>query len=151
MRIPASIAVMASIAAAATLAVLAPAPAPAQTEQQWDACYGIGVSVTAQPPEVLIAGCTAVIRSGVHGGRNLVVAFTNRGVGFRRTSRYDDAFADFGQAIRLDAEYLPAYYQRGMILWSARRHDEAKPALEKYLELDPNGKDAAAVRQMLGQ
>jgi tetratricopeptide (TPR) repeat protein len=131
MRIPASIAVKASIAAAATVAVLAPAPAQAQTEQQWNACYGIGVSVTAQPPEVLIAGCTAVIRSGVHGGRNLVVAFTNRGVGFRRTSRYDDAFADFGQAIRLDAEYLPAYYQRGSLFWETADFERARQDLDQ--------------------
>ena len=47
MRMPASIVVMVSIAATASLTVMAPAPARAQTEQQWDSCYGIGMSLTA--------------------------------------------------------------------------------------------------------
>ena len=74
--------------------------AQAQTEEQWDWCYG-GIGVPArnvQPPELLISGCTAVIQSGIHRGRNLVVAFTNRGVGHRQTFQYDRAFADFEHA-----------------------------------------------------
>jgi tetratricopeptide (TPR) repeat protein len=131
MRMPAWIAVMASTAAAATLTVMAPAPAQAQTEQQWDSCYGIGVPATAQPPEILIAGCTAVIRSGIHGGRNLVAAFTNRGLGFRRTAKYDDAFSDFDQALRLDADYLPAYYQRGSLFWETADFERARQDLDQ--------------------
>jgi tetratricopeptide (TPR) repeat protein len=131
MRISASIVVMASTAAAATLSVMVPATAQAQTEQQWDSCYGIGVPVTAQPPQILIAGCTAVIQSGIHGGRNLVSAFTNRGLGFRRTLKYDDAFSDFDQAIRLDADYLPAYYQRGSLFWETADFERARQDLDQ--------------------
>ena len=38
-----------------------------------------------------------------------------------------------------------------MILWAARRTDEARPAFQKYLDLDPHGRDAASIRQMLEQ
>ncbi len=67
----------------------------------------------------------------------------------RRLDRVDDALAAVDNAMELVKTYAPAWLERGMILWSARRIDEARPALEKYLELDPNGRDAASVRQML--
>jgi tetratricopeptide (TPR) repeat protein len=129
MRMPASIAVMASIAATATLTVTT--PAPAQTEQEWDACYGIGVSTNFQSPEVLISGCTAVIQSGIHGGRNLVAALTNRGLGYRGTLQYESAFADFDRAIRLDADYLPAYYRRGSLFWEIADFERARQDLDQ--------------------
>jgi hypothetical protein len=103
-------------------AMLLPGRAQAQTEEQWDSCYGIGVPApNVQPPEVLISGCTAVIQSGIHSGRNLVVAFTNRGVGYRQTFERDRAFMDFEQAIALDADYLPAYDQTGQPVLGHRR------------------------------
>jgi CheY-like chemotaxis protein len=67
----------------------------------------------------------------------------------RRLDRIDDALAAVDNAMEIVKTYAPAWLERGMILWSARRIDEARPALEKYLELDPNGRDAASVRQML--
>jgi Flp pilus assembly protein TadD len=67
----------------------------------------------------------------------------------RRLDRIDDALAAVDNAMAIVQTYAPAWLERGMILWSARRIDEARPALEKYLELDPNGRDAASVRQML--
>ena len=38
-----------------------------------------------------------------------------------------------------------------MALWSARRYQEARPALEKYLELDPDGRKAELIRGMLDE
>ncbi|HEX4451507.1 MAG TPA: DUF4388 domain-containing protein [Kofleriaceae bacterium] len=67
----------------------------------------------------------------------------------RRLDRVDDALAAVDNAMAIVQTYAPAWLERGMILWSARRIDEARPALEKYLELDPTGRDAASVRQML--
>ena len=48
-------------------------------------------------------------------------------------------------------DYPAAWEERGMILWAARRTDEARPAFEKYLELDPHGRDVTSIRQMLEQ
>jgi tetratricopeptide (TPR) repeat protein len=110
--------------------------AQAQTEEEWDWCYGIGVPApNVQPPEILISGCTAVIQSGIHGGRNLVVAFTNRGVGYRQTSQYDRAFADFDQAITLDADYRPAYDQRGSLYWDVGDFEHARQDLDQIVRL----------------
>ena len=34
-----------------------------------------------------------------------------------------------------------------MILWSAQRYAEARPVLEQYLELDPNGREPTTIQQ----
>jgi tetratricopeptide (TPR) repeat protein len=124
--------------------------AQAQSEEQWDRCYGIGVPApNVQPPELLIEGCTAVIQSGIHSGRNLVVAFTNRGVGHRQTSQRDRAFADFDRAIALDADYLPAYDQRGSLYWDIGDFEHARQDLDRIIRLkrqavEPSATEASA-------
>jgi len=119
--------------------------AQAQTEEEWDWCYGIGVPApNVQPPEILISGCTAVIQSGIHGGRNLVVAFTNRGVGYRQTSQYDRAVADFDQAIALDANYMPAYDQRGSLYWDRGEIERARQDLDQIVRLKRREVDLGA-------
>ena len=130
-------------------AMLLPGRAQAQTEEQWDSCYGIGVPApNVQPPEVLISGCTAVIQSGIHSGRNLVVAFTNRGVGYRQTFERDRAFMDFEQAIALDADYLPAYDHRGSLYWDIGDFEHARQDLDRIIrlkqrEVDPGATEAS--------
>jgi len=93
------------------------------------------VSTNFQPPEILISGCTAVIQSGIHSGRNLVVAFTNRGLGYRGTFQYERAFADFDQAIGLDSNYLPAYHQRGSLYWERGDFERARQDLDQIARL----------------
>jgi tetratricopeptide (TPR) repeat protein len=83
--------------------------------------------------------------------RKTARTYLERARALQRLNQVDEALKSVDSAMEIVSDYAPAWEQRGMILWSARRHDEARPALEKYLELDPNGKDAAAVRQMLGQ
>jgi DNA-binding response OmpR family regulator len=68
-----------------------------------------------------------------------------------RLNRTDEALASIDEAIKLNTRYAPAYEQKGMILWSAQRHAEARPVFEKYLELDPNGRRAAMIRSMLDE
>jgi hypothetical protein len=38
-----------------------------------------------------------------------------------------------------------------MTLWSAKRYDEARAAMQKYLELFPQGKAAVSFQQMMQQ
>jgi tetratricopeptide (TPR) repeat protein len=124
--------------------------AQAQTEEEWDWCYGIGVPApNVQPPEILISGCTAVIQSGIHGGRNLVVALTNRGVGYRQTSQYDRAFADFEQAIARDPDYMPAYDQRGSLYWHVADFDHARQDLDQIVRLKRREVDLSAAEVSL--
>jgi tetratricopeptide (TPR) repeat protein len=131
-------------------AILLHGRAQAQTEEEWDWCYGIGVPApNVQPPEILVSGCTAVIQSGIHGGRNLVVAFTNRGVGYRQTFQYDRAFADFEQAIALDADYLPAYDQRGSLFWDRGEFGRARQDLDQIVRLKRREVDLGAAEASL--
>ena len=53
------------------------------------------------------------------------------------------------QAIAADDKMAIAYYELGMIYVRAGKSAEAKANLEKYLELDPKGKDAPTAKEML--
>ncbi len=81
--------------------------------------------------------------------RSTARAYLERAKALQRLDRIDDALASVDKALEIVSNYGPAYYQRGMILWSARRYDEARQALTKYLDLDPNGRDADTVKKLL--
>ena len=53
------------------------------------------------------------------------------------------------QAISADAAFAPAYYELGMIYVRSGKNADARTNLQKYLELEPNGKDAATAKEML--
>lgn len=63
----------------------------------------------------------------------------------------DDAGAEklLQQAIAMDEKFANAHYELGMIYVRAGKSAEAKAELEKYLELDPDGKDAATAKEMM--
>jgi len=67
----------------------------------------------------------------------------------QRLQNIDEALAAVDDAIKMNGSYAPAYEQKGMMLWSAQRYSDARPVLEKYLELDPTGKKADTIRSML--
>lgn len=53
------------------------------------------------------------------------------------------------QAIEVDASFGQAYYELGMVYVRSGKTADAKSNLLKYLELDPNGRDAATAKEML--
>ncbi|HEY1554589.1 MAG TPA: DUF4388 domain-containing protein [Kofleriaceae bacterium] len=69
----------------------------------------------------------------------------------QRLDRIDDALASVDQALGLVSDYAPAFEQRAMILWSARRYDEARDAMTKYIELDPDGSASESFKRMLAE
>jgi hypothetical protein len=81
--------------------------------------------------------------------RSTARAYLERAKALQRLDRIDDALASVDKAQEIVSNYAPAYEQRGMILWSARRYDEARTALQKYLELAPDGRDAETVKKLL--
>lgn len=64
-------------------------------------------------------------------------------------SKDADAEPLLKQAIAADEKFSNAYYELGMIYVRAGKNADAKTNLQKYLELDPNGKDAATAKEML--
>ena len=48
-----------------------------------------------------------------------------------------------------DAAFSQSYYELGMIYVRSGKTAEAKANLEKYLELDPSGRDAATAKEMM--
>jgi Flp pilus assembly protein TadD len=60
-----------------------------------------------------------------------------------------DAETLLQQAIATDEKFAQAHYELGMIYVRSGKSAEAKAALMKYLELDPNGKDAATAKEMM--
>lgn len=53
------------------------------------------------------------------------------------------------QAIEANGEFAQAYFQLGMVQAALSKNAEAKANLSRYLELEPNGKDAATAKEMM--
>lgn len=53
------------------------------------------------------------------------------------------------QAITADEKFAIAYYELGMIYVRSGKNAEARTHLQKYLEIDPSGKDSATAKEML--
>lgn len=69
----------------------------------------------------------------------------------RMINKGDDAGAEtlLQQAIEADAAFSQSYYELGMIYVRSGKTAEARANLVKYLELDPNGRDAATAKEMM--
>ena len=81
--------------------------------------------------------------------RRTAQAYLVQARALQRSGRTDDAIASATSARDLAPGYYATHHELGMILMAARRNAEARPELEKYLELAPNDKDAETVRQLL--
>lgn len=73
----------------------------------------------------------------------------NIGIGMLNAKRPADALTWFGKTIARFPQYPDAYYYRGITELQEGRNDPAKADLAKYLELAPNGAEAATARQIL--
>jgi tetratricopeptide (TPR) repeat protein len=86
------------------------------------------------------------------------IYFFNLGAVMINTGRIQDAVAAFKKATEIQPDYAPAYYQLATALvGSAKMNEDGSvdpvagtvEAFRKYLELDPNGPNAAASEQMI--
>lgn len=62
--------------------------------------------------ELMIRGCSEVIRAGTETPKNLAFAFNNRGNGYVFRRDYDQAIADYTEAIKRDPDFVTAYLGR---------------------------------------
>jgi Flp pilus assembly protein TadD len=53
------------------------------------------------------------------------------------------------QVVELEPDFAPGHYELGMLLAGMSKNADARTHLQKYLELEPNGKDAATAKEML--
>ncbi len=91
---------------AATLAALLALAAPTRAGMKEDCVQG-------RDRDLQIGGCTAVIRSGEYFGKNLALAYYNRGNAYDELGKHTRAIEDYDQALRLDPGYAHAYHNRG--------------------------------------
>jgi hypothetical protein len=110
-----------------------PAPAGAQTAQQFRWCNGDDHAT----PDMMIGGCTALIGSGKYSGRNLAVAFTNRGGAYDDKRDEDRAIADHDQAIKIDPKLHLAFNNRANAYGRKGDIDRAIADYDQAIRIDP--------------
>jgi len=75
--------------------------------------------------EAAIAACTRLYENRGLGRSNRAIALGNRGAAYKVLGRYEEAIADFGRAIELDADNPQYYCQRGDARLRTNQNDEA--------------------------
>ena len=76
-------------------------------------------------------------------------ALFNQGARLVNEGKNAEAAAAFKRAVEIDDKFARAWYELGIVYVGLGQNADAKAALTKYLELEPNGKDAAAAKEML--
>src|SRR5712672_690769 len=126
------------IVALAALLLAAAIPTGAAAEE--DLCaYGSG--------DAAIAACTRQIESGRFTGHALAVRYSNRGIEWRIKNDYARAFADYGEAIRIDPKYADAYYNRCVAHNRKESWDLAIADCNKAIALGPTANALNATGQ----
>jgi len=130
-------------AAVIVSSLLVPDPAWPLGRQQVDWCVNTG---NAYPPDMRIAGCTAVIESGQWYGHGLIWAYFNRGLGYA-AMRDARAIADFGEVIKIEPQQVRAFFERGRFYAAAvGDFDRAVRDLDAAIAVAPNYTDALNYR-----
>lgn len=89
-------------------------------------------------PDVTIAGCTAMLQSGLETQEHIARAFSNRGGAYVRKRQYDLAIQDLDQAIQRDPNYALAFHTRGTAYALKEQYDRAIRDFNQAIRLDPN-------------
>lgn len=73
----------------------------------------------------------------------------NRGVEAFNAGKIKEARGHVEETLRIDPKYASAYYLMGMVELNDNHMGAARVAFQKYLELDPKGKNAGEVKEIL--
>lgn len=88
-------------------------------------------------PELVIAGCTAVIQREREPQANRVSAFNNRGLAYAQMRDYARAIADYDEAIRLDRRHAKPFANRGDAYSRQRDFTHAISDFDQAIRIDP--------------
>lgn len=132
-----------ALAMAIVLGGLGSAAAWPVTQQDVAWCVNRG---NAYPPDMRIAGCTAVIESGNWYGHGLIWAYINRGLA--HAAKGDPrAIDDFGEAIKIEPQQLRALFERGRFYAGVLGDlDRAVQDFDAAIAADPRSTDALNYR-----
>jgi tetratricopeptide (TPR) repeat protein len=108
-------------------------PAVAQSDQQVRWCNGDDHAT----PDLMIKGCTALIRSGKVSGQDLAIALTNRGSAYDDKRDEDRAIADHDQAIKIDPTLDLAFNNRANAYGRKGEIDRAIADYDEAIRLNP--------------
>jgi Tfp pilus assembly protein PilF len=102
--------------------------------------------------DAAIDACSRAIGSKRYNGHTLARLYLNRGVERRAKENYDDALADFGEALKADKKYADAYFNRCSIYNFKKAYDSAITECSQAIKLGP-GADAtlASDNEKLGK
>jgi tetratricopeptide (TPR) repeat protein len=129
-------------AAAVVLAPSAAWPAGELTQEQIDHCNGAFSEREAAEHLLLsaderISACTTVIDSHHYSGKDSAWAYDNRGNAYLEKQDYDNALADFSQAIKLDPNNTNGFDGRGLAYVAKNDYDRGIADFTKTIQLDP--------------
>ncbi|MBV8188947.1 MAG: tetratricopeptide repeat protein [Alphaproteobacteria bacterium] len=107
------------------------APSAADTTRDHQDCTG-------SDPDRVIAGCTRMIQNPNEGPHNRAVAFYNRAGIYKERKDYDRAISDYGEAIKLDPQYVNAFLNRGTAYDAKGDSDASAADFGRVIELKPD-------------
>ena len=88
--------------------------------------------------ELVIRGCTGVLKSRGLSRENKAVAYNIRGSAYTRRGDLDLAVDDFTNAMRRDPRSLAAYYNRGNVYIKQEKFDQAIADFSRAISLQPD-------------
>jgi lipoprotein NlpI len=94
------------------------------------------------PAIVLVASCSAVIESNRLLPRGLTHALLVRGFAFKTLKRYDNAAADYDEALRIDPDFLPAVSARADLFAARRDYAAAIEEMDRVVAAGPDQTEA---------
>ena len=89
-------------------------------------------------PDIRIVACTRNINSGRFTGQNLAIAFTNRGLAYKRKGLWNKAIADYDEAIRLKPDLAETFINRGTAYYYKGQFDRAIRDYGEAIRLKPD-------------
>jgi tetratricopeptide (TPR) repeat protein len=134
------------------------APDPKVDTASWRVGYGAALDGAGKYDEAVKAFSTAAQEAATTNPKSAALAHFNTGLVLTKTGKVDEAAAEFDKAVQLDPTLSEAYYQKGTALIAKATADKSgkivappgtEEAFQKYLELNPNGKNAEAATAQL--